>query len=287
MLGISKKTAIKASVAALLSMAVSLSAAWIVVPILGGHPDGPGFWMSAILPLAIGWPASAWQFTQGEKVRAARDQVAAMHAELERMHDELKITHAALEEKSRIDGLTGALNRDAFFARLQATVADERPLALLIADADHFKRINDDFGHQCGDDALRGIAAAIATALRPQDFWGRIGGEEFAICLDGADNETARVIADMIRLAVLSIGLRVDDEIVPVSVSIGGACATRDTDAEAAIALADRRLYEAKRAGRNRIIMDDEPQDRVAARSFPPVTEEIPQNLGGFALGKS
>jgi len=264
MFGISKNTAIKASVAALLSMGVSLAAALIFVPMLGGHPDGPGFWMSVVCPLVIAWPASAYQFSQNEKIRAARDQVAAMHVELERMHNELMVTHAALQQKSRIDGLTGGLNRDTFFALLEAAAADARPSALLIADADHFKRINDDFGHQCGDDALRGIAAAIASSLRPQDFWGRIGGEEFAIYLDGTDRETAHLVADMIRLAVLSINLRVDDTIVPVSVSIGGACSTAGFQVKTMIAEADRRLYDAKRAGRNRIVMDDT-QETAAA----------------------
>ena len=257
MFGISKKVAVKATVAALLSAAVSLSAAFILVPILGGHPDGPGFWMSLVLPLAIGWPASAYQFRQNERIQAARDEIETMHATLGQMHAELIATHAALEQKSRIDGLTGALNRDTFFALIEAAAAKQHPAALLIADADHFKQINDEFGHQVGDDALRGIAGAIASSLRPQDFWGRIGGEEFAIYLDGADMDTARLIADMIRLAALSIDLRVDDKIVPISVSIGGACALGGFETKTIISESDRRLYEAKRAGRNRIAIAD------------------------------
>jgi diguanylate cyclase (GGDEF)-like protein len=265
MLGISKKTVIKATVAAVLSMIVSLSAALILVPMLGGHPDGPGFWMSVVCPLVIAWPASAWQFSQNEKLRAAQSELSLTNAELEQAHMDLIAAHAALQRKSRIDGLTGALNRETFFAYFEAAAADRYPFALLIADADHFKRINDEFGHQCGDDALRGIAGAISASLRPQDFWGRIGGEEFAVYLEGADQETARVIANMIRLATLSINLRVDDEIVPISVSIGGACPPPGMPVKTVVADADRRLYQAKRGGRNRIVFDDETSESAVA----------------------
>lgn len=167
--------------------------------------------------------------------------------------------------KARVDGLTGALNRETFFALLESAAAGGSPFALLIADADHFKRINDEFGHQCGDDALRGIAGAISASLRARDFWGRIGGEEFAIYLDGADREMAHAIADMIRLATLGIKLRVNGEIVPVSVSIGGTCAGAGDALQAVFAEADRRLYRAKRNGRNRIVLDDEQADSAVA----------------------
>src|SRR5689334_23277982 len=157
MFGISKKTVINASLATLASIAISLAAALIVVPMLGGTPDGPGFWMSVACPLLIAWPASAYQFNQNEKIGAARDQVASMHLELERMHNQLMIAHATLQQKSRIDGMTGALNRETFFALLDTAGADGRLSALLLGDADHFKAINDEFGHQCGDEALRSI----------------------------------------------------------------------------------------------------------------------------------
>jgi diguanylate cyclase (GGDEF)-like protein len=265
MFGISKKTAIKASVAAVLSMIVSVSICLFFVPILGGQPDGPGFWMSLVCPLVIAWPASAWQFHQNERLRTTRNELSAAHAELERVHAELIETHAALQQRSRVDGLTGALNRETFFALLETAAANGSPFALLIADADHFKRINDEFGHQCGDDALRGIAGAISVSLRTSDFWGRIGGEEFAIFLDGANREMAHAIADMIRLATLGINLRVDDKIVPVSVSIGGTCATAGAALHAIVAEADRRLYHAKRSGRNRIVLDDETTESAVA----------------------
>jgi diguanylate cyclase (GGDEF)-like protein len=181
------------------------------------------------------------------------------------MHAELLATHAALQQRSRIDGLTGALNRDTFFALLETVCTEEHPSALLIADADHFKRINDEFGHQAGDDALRGIAVAISSSLRPKDFWGRIGGEEFAIYLRSAGEETAHMVADRIRLGALAINLRFDDRIVPISVSIGGSCSDGAFDTKRVIAEADRRLYLAKNEGRNRIVLGDAEAESAAA----------------------
>jgi diguanylate cyclase (GGDEF)-like protein len=265
MFGISKKTAVKASLVALASTAVSLAAALIFVPMLGGTPDGPGFWMSVVCPLVIAWPASAFQFSQNEKIRLARDQMAVLHQELDRVHHELMAAHAALQHKSRIDGLTGGLNRETFFALLDTASHDDQPSALLIADADHFKRINDEFGHQCGDDALRGIAEAIAASMRPQDFWGRIGGEEFAIFLPGADKDSAHMIADMIRSATAAASIIANGEPVPVSVSIGGACTVGGFDPKALFIAADRRLYKAKHAGRNRVDMDCGKRESAAA----------------------
>lgn len=261
MFKISKRSVIKATVVALVSMVVSVGIVLTVVPILGGHPDGPGFWMSAICPLVIAWPASAFQFHQHEKLQKARDQLCAMHRELDRMHVELTAAHSALQQKSRIDALTGALNRETFFDLLQEMSGETGSSALLIADADHFKRINDEFGHQNGDEALRGISNAIVSVLRPQDFWGRIGGEEFAIFLNGADREMAQMLAEMIRLATIATEIGVDGGIIPVSVSIGGACTRGGFDPRTLFNEADRRLYAAKRGGRNRVVMDDHTAD--------------------------
>jgi diguanylate cyclase (GGDEF)-like protein len=258
MLRIDKSIAMKASVVALLSTAVSVAVSGVCAQLFGGSLSGVGLWMSVSLPLGIGGPASAYQFAINARSRKAHARIEAMHAELQQLHDELVAAHASLQQKSRIDGLTGALNRETFMTRLEEASRRDRPSALLIADADHFKQINDVFGHQCGDDALRGIAAAIGMAIRTDDFWGRIGGEEFAIYLDGADHVTASAIADMIRLGTLGIDLRKDDRIVPTSISIGGILAAGRFDCRQMMAEADRRLYLAKHGGRNRVVMTGE-----------------------------
>lgn len=256
MFGLSQRTVVKAAIATGLSVAVSVAIVLLLVPFLGGHPDGPGFWMSVLCPLLIAAPASAYQFHQKEQISMARDQILRMHGELHQAHRELTSLHAALQEKASTDSLTGGLNRETVFARLaEACCRPPRPCALLIGDADHFKNINDTFGHQTGDRALRAIAAAIAASIRPQDFWGRIGGEEFIIFLDGADSDTALSIADGIRRAVLDIALMVADRRVPVSMSFGIACADDVFSPETLFGIADRRLYEAKNAGRNRVVI--------------------------------
>lgn len=256
MLRISRNTAMKAAAATLGSVVASVCIVLLVVPLLGGQPDGPGFWMSVLCPLVIAGPVSAWQFHQTEIIAKAHAEIADMHRELDKAHFDLSILNAELERKASFDGLTGALNRETFFQRLDdAARQPARPVALLIGDADHFKRINDEFGHQSGDEALRAIADVIGACVRRQDFWGRIGGEEFLIFVEGADRETSLSIANRIRERVAAIDLRSDGRPIPVSMSIGIACATTIFDPQALYAEADLLLYEAKGAGRNRVVI--------------------------------
>ena len=264
MSGISKKTIIKASLATLASVIVSLSAALILVPILGGHPDGPGFWMSVFCPLAIAFPASTWQFHLNEVLSNTRDRLDAAHRDLDRAHSELVRTHADLVEQARRDAMTGALNRETFFALLDAASRDDRPCAVLVADADHFKQINDTHGHRYGDAALKAIAQAISSVLRPQDFWGRIGGEEFGIYLQRIDRLEAEAIAEQIRAAVEAIELAADGQVIAITLSIGGLWLPSRFEAMQAVNEADRRLYAAKHAGRNRTVLG-EPDSRQTA----------------------
>jgi diguanylate cyclase (GGDEF)-like protein len=265
MFGISKKTAMKAGLAAIVSAFVSLSAALIVVPLLGGHPDGPGFWMSLVCPLVIAWPASAFQFHQHEKLIKTRDQLATAHSELDFMHSELMRTHAIFKEQSRRDAMTGALNRETFFSALQEASREDRPGALLIADADHFKRINDTYGHRYGDAALRAIAEAVKSVLRPDDFWGRIGGEEFAIYLEGVTERQAGEIADAVRRAAEAAKLKADGETRSVTLSLGGIWLPSRFDATLAMTDADGRLYVAKRSGRNMCVFEHDGDARESS----------------------
>lgn len=254
----------KSGLVAVISAIVSVSICLFIVPMLGGTPDGPGFLMSIVCPLVIAWPASAYQFSQTEKIRKARDELAAAHAELDRLHGQLTHTHDLLAHKARIDGLTGGLNRDTFLHMFEATCRKDGCAALLLCDADHFKKINDLHGHLAGDEALRGIAQAIARSLRPLDFWGRVGGEEFAIFLDGADEEEAFFIADQIRAAVQEIGLVYEGRAVKTTLSIGAAVFDGPGAALDHYRIADRRLYRAKSSGRNRVVMHDADEAEAA-----------------------
>jgi len=154
-----------------------------------------------------------------------------------------------------IDPLTGLLNRSAFAQRLgelqhQIDQGAESSLGFLMADVDHFKQINDEHGHPVGDAVLRDVAYAMRSELRAFDLVYRLGGEEFAILLPGADLEKTREIAERLRAAVAGSSTGG----VSVTMSFGaGAISGSDVRLAQLYAQADAALYEAKRGGRNRV----------------------------------
>lgn len=172
---------------------------------------------------------------------------------------------AELEWRATRDSLTGIANR-AHFHHLAGMELDHarrmgRPFSVLALDLDHFKRINDRWGHAAGDSALRAFVAACRRALREGDILGRIGGEEFAIALPGTGGESARLIAERLRQQVEQVILSIDGgETGTMTVSIGVASWADHADASAtpddiAVILnrADSALYRAKDGGRNRV----------------------------------
>jgi diguanylate cyclase (GGDEF)-like protein len=154
------------------------------------------------------------------------------------------------------DSLTGLVNRRAFFertdsARLLATRL-RSPIALMMIDIDHFKRINDRFGHATGDEALREFAATARQALREHDILGRLGGEEFALVLPGTSLEGALQAAERLRSAVADTRLP-KCERYSMTVSIGVVVIDPDEHIKSALARADHGLYAAKSGGRDRV----------------------------------
>ena len=121
-------------------------------------------------------------------------------------------------------------------------------------DLDHFKAVNDNFGHAVGDQVLQHFSALVREQLRKIDCAGRIGGEEFAVLLAGADEMSARVFAERLRAKVETTPLQLAQHSVPVTVSIGIAVLTAmDESADETLIRADQALYRAKRGGRNRV----------------------------------
>jgi diguanylate cyclase (GGDEF)-like protein len=167
--------------------------------------------------------------------------------------------YEALRAQAVRDPLTGAYNRGFFDEVLRSQLAAARrgaPVALMIIDADHFKRINDRFGHAEGDRALRSIAQAITAAVRSADIVCRYGGEEFCIILPGTPLHAAVPLAERMRrqvtAACAAAGIAGGE---PVTVTIGLAAAPGDGEsAEALMRAADRRLYRGKEAGRDRVM---------------------------------
>jgi diguanylate cyclase (GGDEF)-like protein len=174
---------------------------------------------------------------------------------------ELAIAHHELSIVASTDSLTAVLNRGAFTmlvdAYLNKVEAEEvnRNGALLVVDADNFKSINDRFGHDRGDDALRIIAQSIKSVLRGADIVGRIGGEEFGVFLPGSSPQQAEGVAERIRQTILEADFRPEGVPARLSVSVGGASFDRKVPFSELYRLADQRLYIAKQAGRNRIAL--------------------------------
>ncbi len=171
---------------------------------------------------------------------------------------ELAIANHKLRELASTDSLTGCLNRLAFTKRVDGWMENSDPDAnesgaLLIIDADYFKAVNDRFGHQKGDEALRLIADAVRTVVRGNDAIGRVGGEEFGIFLPGAGPQLAAVVAERIRKAVADTAFYPGDTRWKLTVSIGAVVFSPPTQFSELFKLADERLYMAKELGRNRV----------------------------------
>lgn len=233
-----------------LALAFALVLIFTLVPYFG-EPFQTSMFVSAVVgSYSIGSPVAFYTLRQAEKLRLALVSLDAMHRELAE-------AHATLSQKARHDQMTGFLNREHFLGETAERRSQSEISTLLIIDADHFKKINDRFGHLTGDEALMLITGAIRAALRSTDIVGRIGGEEFAAFLPGATHEEAVAIAERIRQSVEDIHFHPAEsaEIIPLTVSIGGAAATPSPVMSDVLRTADRNLYEAKRSGRNRTIV--------------------------------
>lgn len=168
-----------------------------------------------------------------------------------------------LYEASVRDSLTGAFNREYLSERLKTEVAfalrHRSETSLVMFDLDHFKNVNDNFGHQAGDAVLLEVVRSVQQALRKEDVLARYGGEEFAISVRGIGAEGTRLLAERVRRANRRV-ITFEHHQIPISLSVG--CATLsecgdEPTVDRLIAVADRRLYAAKQAGRNRVVASD------------------------------
>ncbi|HEU5072929.1 MAG TPA: GGDEF domain-containing protein [Polyangiaceae bacterium] len=161
------------------------------------------------------------------------------------------------------DSLTGAHNREHFDTQIEVELSYRRrhdtQLSIVLFDLDHFKQINDTYGHPGGDEVLKAVASCARTQLRTEDVFARYGGEEFAIILRGIDIRGARAMADRLRHTVSQLRVKHDGREIKLTLS-GGCAAAAELESvshTALLGLADRRLYAAKKAGRNRIVAED------------------------------
>ncbi|WP_419953776.1 diguanylate cyclase [Methylobacterium sp.] len=178
-------------------------------------------------------------------VQAAQDRIERIGADLQ-----------AMKLIANRDALTGLLNRRAFLPLAKDALGDfrrvQRPLSVLMIDIDHFKRVNDRYGHPAGDVVIRKVGTIINDTIRTTDKVARFGGEEFVVLLNDNNAAGAAIIAERIRQTVASTVFEADNDRLLATISIGIAEAEKfDTDIDRIIERADRALYEAKSRGRN------------------------------------
>ena len=189
------------------------------------------------------------------RVAERTEELKAKAAELGVRNEELETANARIEEVARTDALTGVPNRRHFLERLAGETArasrNGTALSFLFIDLDHFKRINDDFGHEIGDAVLVAAAGAMRAAVRPYDLLARWGGEEFVVMLPATTADQASAVAERLRERLVG-------QLAPgcpraVTGSFGVACLRDGEGTEDVLRRADEAAYRAKQAGRNRV----------------------------------
>lgn len=182
------------------------------------------------------------------------DLVVSKYA-LESQAQELDISR----KEARTDALCGVGNRKAVDEAMKFMISryqsNQKPFGLMLIDIDHFKRINDTFGHQAGDDVLTSIAKALNECVRPEDFVGRLGGDEFVIILDGLTDENADLVGTRVRSTIELYDFSIADsgQSTVVTMSMGLAVVGNEDTVETLYERADKALYKSKELGRNRL----------------------------------
>ena len=182
--------------------------------------------------------------------------VNAMLTGIQKAKAELLQAQESLRFHAEHDSLTGVLNRRAIRDVLRRELArcrrENQTLGVVVADVDHFKKINDHYGHGAGDAALVAVVQRISATLRSYDIVGRYGGEEFLIIAPGCDLALTQKLAERVRLAVSDEPVDLGNESTTITISLGATLGTADSDPEFLVAMADAAMYQAKRNGRNR-----------------------------------
>ena len=182
-----------------------------------------------------------------------------VHIKIKRLQDELRRKNRQLEELSNTDSLTGLFNRRYLMQTLQSELDRTRrhnhPMSLLMIDIDHFKQVNDRYGHQKGDEVLAQVAHCLKEGLRGYDLVARYGGEEFCMVLPETEQEGGLAMAERLRRSIKGLTFEAAGKTFSVSASFGLACypASSKGGIDDLMRLADEALYQAKSAGRDRV----------------------------------
>lgn len=183
------------------------------------------------------------------------------------LEDKLVEAREEMRYKATHDSLTSLWDRGAILALLRSelsrSVREHAPVSLLLCDIDHFKRINDTYGHPTGDEVLREVAKRLLVAVRPSDGVGRYGGEEFLIVLSGCGADTLPERAEQVRRAICGSPFSTKSDVIPVSLSIGAVAIEgweKSFPIEPYLKQADKALYSAKASGRDRVDYAESPR---------------------------
>jgi diguanylate cyclase (GGDEF)-like protein len=215
--------------------------------------------MEAVIPLSIrapAWGVLLLHRTGGDGFSTDELALAGEFSRLTLLHIEQALAAINLRRSAELDALTGAFNRrtiDQWLVRSFADADRDRlPISVLFVDMDHFKSINDRYGHACGDQCLREVAATLRGALSEGDLLGRYGGEEFIAVLPGREGAAARVVGEQLRAAIERLQFEWEGQPIRLTVSVGVATRLQSEEKPAAtVDRADKALYAAKRGGRN------------------------------------
>ncbi len=209
--------------------------------------------LNGITACAMGWALSMLLWRKFTTIELQREQ-------LEKVHTELQAKQKELERLTRQDGLTGLFNRNTFVelsrSELKRAQRQGSATTILLLDLDHFKRINDTWGHPAGDAVLRHVAALASSTVRSTDLVGRLGGEEFIVLLPNTSSEAGRKLAEKLRLRLEASVIEWEGTRIPVTASIGLSSTTAEEkrDFDHLYTEADKALYLAKQRGRNRVV---------------------------------
>ena len=213
-------------------------------------------------------------------------RVKAAHSELRSRNQQLETMLHSVEALAITDSLTGLFNRRRFADVLKREFAVTRryrnTLSCLLVDIDHFKQINDRFGHDAGDQVLKEVARRIVGSLREVDLAARYGGEAFALLLPHTSKKDAKIVAERLLNNLRKQQFNFGSELVRITASVGCAGNTdvASGQAEDLVKAADLALYEAKNGGRNAVVMYRSPaDDAVAATSLPPPAIPFPASI--------
>jgi len=239
----------KVYIAVVITTALSVLASVVITGILfGGVPDFNSLVPSVVVPLCVAPLVSLWGYSQAHRIEVLNRRLSVLLN-----HDPLTLVHS----------------RSYFFEAAENDLSSDTAVALMI-DADHFKKINDTYGHPVGDRALKHFSEQISRHCRKSDVVARLGGEEFGVYMPGTDIATGQRIAERIRAAIRDNLLTEESLEISLSASIGVAQRQAGEKIDDVMQRADAALYQAKADGRNRVRSDVRSEDMSRDATLQP-----------------